>query len=65
MSDKMTFEEAIKKLEVIVKELESGNLELEAMVKKFNEGIELSNLCNELLKDARDLTVKLIDKNKG
>ena len=33
------FEEALGKLEVIVKELESGDLPLEEALDKFNQGI--------------------------
>lgn len=60
MDKKISFEEALKQLEAIVKELEGGNLPLEEMVSKFNKGMELSEQCNSMLKDARDITIKLM-----
>ena len=42
---KVTFENAMKQLENIVHELESGNLSLDDSIKKFEEGIKLSNYC--------------------
>ena len=48
----LNFEETIKKLEEIANELENGNLDLEVSVSKFEEGMELSKKCNELLQNA-------------
>ena len=42
---KQTFESAMKKLEQIVGELESGDLPLEKALKKFEEGVQLSTFC--------------------
>ena len=38
----MNFEENVEKLEKTVQELESGNLNLEDSIKKFEEGMELA-----------------------
>ena len=48
----MNFEENIEQLEKVVQELESGNLNLEDSIKKFEEGFNLSNKCNEILEEA-------------
>ncbi len=48
----LNFEEAIKDLEKIASELEKGDLDLEASVSKFEEGMELSKKCNNLLENA-------------
>ncbi len=48
-----SFEEALNKLEKIVEELEDGNLPLEETLKKFEEGIKLSRLCEKKLKGAQ------------
>ncbi len=48
----LNFEEAIKDLEKIASELEKGDLDLEASVSKFEEGMELSKKCNSLLENA-------------
>ncbi|MDD3126489.1 MAG: exodeoxyribonuclease VII small subunit [Candidatus Izemoplasmatales bacterium] len=60
MDKKLSFEEALQKLEGLVKELESGNLELEASVTKYNEGINLAKYCHDLLKDAENVIVKMV-----
>ena len=50
-SSKPTFEKAMKQLELIVEELESGTLPLEKSLKKFEEGMALSRYCNETLEE--------------
>ena len=60
----MDFEETIKKLEEIAKELENGDLDLETSVNKFEEGMELSKKCNTLLENAeKRITILLKDGN--
>lgn len=58
------FENALERLEKIVKELESGDLPLEQSLKLFEEGIKLSRICNKRLEDAeRRVDILLKDKN--
>ncbi len=47
------FEDALKKLEKIVAELESGKLTLDESLKKYEEGVKLSNMCSKLLESAQ------------
>lgn len=51
----MKFEELLKELEQIVKELESGNLTLDESIKKYQKGIELSNECKKMLEEAKSV----------
>ena len=46
------FETAIKKLEAIVEELESGKLNLDDTLKRYEEGVKLSALCSSILNKA-------------
>lgn len=48
----LPFEEAMKQLEVVAAELEKGNLSLDESVSKFEEGMQLSKQCSELLENA-------------
>ncbi len=48
-----TFEAKIVRLESIVNDLESGNIELDKAVALFKEGKALSRECEELLKSAQ------------
>ena len=60
---KQTFEQAIKKLELIVQQLESGEQPLEDAVKKFEEGIKLSKFCSEKLDETeKRITILLKDE---
>lgn len=46
---KKTFESALKQLENIVKEMESGDLTLEKAVKKYEDGIANTRFCLDIL----------------
>ena len=48
-----SFEKALDNLEKIVEELEEGNLTLEDTIKKFEQGVKLSRLCEKKLSAAR------------
>lgn len=48
----LPFEEAMKQLEVVAAELEKGDLNLDESVSKFEEGMQLSKQCSELLENA-------------
>ncbi|MCM8770889.1 MAG: exodeoxyribonuclease VII small subunit [Candidatus Omnitrophica bacterium] len=57
------FEEALKKLEKIVEDLEKGELSLDEALKKYQEGIELSRLCSSRLENAKK-KIEVLTKNK-
>lgn len=57
------FEEALKKLEKIVEDLEKGELSLDEALKKYQEGIELSRQCSQKLENAKR-KIDLLTKNK-
>ena len=56
---KMTYEQAIKRLEEIVTMLEEGTLSLEESLKLYEEGAKLSEFCHKTLKDARQKIISL------
>ena len=51
MAKNKKFEVAMKKLESIVGELESGSPDLDKMLKLFEEGMELTKFCREQIKE--------------
>jgi len=62
--ENMSFEEIMKNLEQIANELEKGNLSLDESVKKFEDGIKLSKICNEILERAeKKITMLIRDGN--
>ncbi|KRQ86828.1 Exodeoxyribonuclease 7 small subunit [Caloramator mitchellensis] len=61
----LNFEEAIKRLEEIVKKLESDNLSLDESLKLFQEGVQLSDYCNKKLDEAERQINIIIKGNDG
>jgi len=57
---KKTFEQAIKRLEEIVAELEEGNLPLEESLKIYEEGVELTKFCSTKLNETEDKIKTLV-----
>ena len=61
----MQFEEAFKRLEAIVENLESGDLSLEESMKLFEEGIGLTEACKSRLEDAEQKIKLLLKDSDG
>jgi len=61
---KERFEEALGKLEEIVRRMEAGEMTLEESLKAFEEGIRLSRLCAKKLDEA-DRRVDLLLREEG
>ena len=47
-----TFEEALEKLEAVVNEMEAGELPLETLLARYEEGAKLARVCQAKLADA-------------
>lgn len=62
MAKKQTFEQAMEKLEQIVRDLESGDPSLDGAIKNFEEGIKLSKFCSEKL-DEMEKRISVLLKN--
>ncbi len=60
---KRTFENALTKLDRITAELEQGDLGLDNSLKKFDEGVQLVQFCNEKLEEARSQVDVLLKRN--
>lgn len=63
MAADMKFEEALKRLEKIVQDLEGGDLSLDEACGKYEEGIKLSVICAKKLETARK-RVEILLKNE-
>jgi exodeoxyribonuclease VII small subunit len=61
MDPSKNFEQAIKRLEDIVRELENGDVEIEKALDLFEEGTKLSNFCAKKL-TAIERTVEILKK---
>ncbi len=61
---KTGYEESIKKLEEIVKKLESGDYSLEESIKLFEQGTKLSASCYAMLEKAEQKIVNISEIEK-
>ncbi|MDO4618479.1 MAG: exodeoxyribonuclease VII small subunit [Clostridia bacterium] len=57
----MKFEEALKELETIVSQLESGEKTLDESIALFEKGITLSKTCNKMIDEAEQKVRVLIN----
>jgi len=60
---KLSFEDALGKLETIVESMESGEVPLAELLAKFEEGTKLLKVCESRLKDA-ELKIEQLKKQK-
>jgi exodeoxyribonuclease VII small subunit len=56
------FEVAMENLEEIVEEMETGDLSLEAAMKKFEQGVKLTGDCHKALQKAEQKVKILLEK---
>ena len=59
------FESALKKLETIVQNLESGDLSLEQALKQYEEGVKMADICTKRLSEAQKRVEVLVKTNAG
>jgi exodeoxyribonuclease VII small subunit len=60
-----TFESSLEQLELIVRELEQGELPLERSLELFEQGVKLSRECQERLSQAERRIEILMRDNQG
>lgn len=58
--ENITFEQAINRLEEIVSALENNQISLEKSVELFQEGIQLTKLCNDKLEGIENKVAKIL-----
>jgi exodeoxyribonuclease VII small subunit len=60
---KLSFEEAMNQLEEIVERLEEGDVPLEEAIAIYKEGMELSKLCHDKLKNVEEQLAQIITED--
>jgi exodeoxyribonuclease VII small subunit len=60
-----SFEKSIEKLEKTVQEMEQGEVNLDNMLQKFEEGMKLAKFCTKKLDEAEKKIEILIKKQDG
>lgn len=65
MKNEKTFEESLMELENIVKELESGNVELDKAIDKYTEAMKLAKHCSEKIEKATARVNKVLNEENN
>jgi len=61
----LSFEDALEQLETITAKLEAGSLTLEESMAAFQEGMQLSEYCQQTLEKADGSIKQLIENAQG
>lgn len=61
----LSFEEALKELETIVRRLETGEANLEQAIADYENGMQLKALCQKKLEEARLKVEKIVKDTSG
>jgi exodeoxyribonuclease VII small subunit len=64
-NEPMTFEQAMNRLEAIVRKLEAGELPLDETVRLYEEGQRLRNFCEQYLADAEQRITTIRQTSDG
>lgn len=59
------FEDALERLEAIVRDLEDGELSLEASLARYEQGVSLARFCNDKLEEAEKRIAVLSTNERG
>ena len=59
----ISFEEAMEKLELIVEQLEKGDVPLEKSISLYQQGMELSKLCNNKLNSVQKKMTQIMNEH--
>jgi exodeoxyribonuclease VII small subunit len=62
---KEKFEDALEKLESIVRDMEAGDLPLDSALKSFEEGIRLIRFCSAKLDETERRVEQLLEKENS
>ncbi len=65
MAAKMTYEQAMARLEEIVTKLDDGSLPLDESIKLFEESTKLASFCTTSLEKAKLKITELSEKQEG
>ena len=57
------FDELLVDIEKIVKDLESGNVDLETSIEKYSEAMKMIKICSDKLNKATESVNKILDEN--
>ncbi|MDQ0158584.1 exodeoxyribonuclease VII small subunit [Alkalibacillus salilacus] len=59
----LNFEQAMERLEKIVDQLEQGDVPLEQAIQYYKDGMELSKVCHDKLKNVENEMAEIMKEN--
>lgn len=62
--EKVSFEQALERLEQIVSQIEEGKVPLEESIEKYAEGVKLVEQCRTILNKAEE-KIQLLSRKQG
>ena len=62
--ENLTYEQAIKRLEQIISKLESNDVPLEESIELFQEGVKLSQYCDNKLKTIQQKVAQIYENGE-
>ena len=65
MAEEQSFEQQLEQLEALVTRMESGDLSLEASLQAFEQGVQLTRNCQQLLNEAEQRVSRLQESPEG
>lgn len=65
MAAEVKFEDALKKLEKVVADLEAGDISLDDSLKRYEEGVKLACFCSRKLEAAKNKVEILVKTRTG
>lgn len=57
------FDELLEDIEKIVKDLESGNIDLETSIEKYSKAMKMIKICSDKLENATASVNKILEEN--
>lgn len=63
--ENLSFEDALQKLEIIVRDLEGGRIKLDEAVESYEKAVALKKICEEKLKSAQLKIEKIEVSSEG
>ena len=60
-----SFEKKLERIKKIVEDLESGNLDLDKSIEKFEEGTKLVKECHDQLEEVKKKISILVENSEG
>ena len=63
MAKETKFEDNLKELEIIINELETGEIDLDSSIEKYTKAMKLVSTCEKKLNEVEEKVNKILNEN--